>query len=1196
MVNIKTLLPDLKELVKELDEDLLARAIGNPEIDAGLREAFTQIEKGGRTAQAYEVWREDYLDQVAVAWVLACVFVRFMEDNHLIDECWLAGVGERRMMAEDTHEIFFRQHPHDTDREYFQHVFHEVGKIPASRDLFAEGKTPLWAVAPSGDAAMKLLAYLREIDAERGNLKRSFEVKDCDTRFLGDLYQELSEKAKKKYALLQTPVFVEEFILDRTLNPAIDEFGLDTLRMIDPTCGSGHFLLGGFARLFRLWMKRESNEIVAARKALDGVWGVDINPFAVAIARFRLIVAALVACGIKRLKDAPGWKIHLATGDSLLFGSRWNRSGEKVTEQGWLTSGEGSWAPEIYACEDKYALQEVLGQQYHAVVGNPPYITVKDKSLNDAYRHRYSTCHRKYSLAAPFAERLFDLSIASENGRCGYVGMITANSFMKREFGKKLIEEFFPTIDLTHVLDTSGAYIPGHGTPTVILFGRNRHPRGKAVRAVLGIKGEPSTPEDASKGLVWQSILRQIDQADAQDGFTSTADVPRTTFASHPWSIGGGGATELKELIEDGASRSLGDLTESIGFGAILGEDDAFGIPEACRNRNSLPDQHLRPLIEGEYIRDWSFSSSTLVVFPYDKDINLVTDNAILDFLWPSRIVLGSRADFSKRSYAEVGRPHWEYHQIPIDRNRTPLSIAFAEVASHNHFVLDRGGKVFKQTAPIIKLLVGTTEDDYLSLLGLLNSSVVCFYLKQVSHQKQMMGGDGIRISSRAKVPYQFAGSRLQEIPIPATFAEGPLRERILRLAEHLEGCSRNLGGITAKGAITQGITSGEAGIRALYEEYGEKRRRLRSEMVFLQEEIDFTAYAMYGLSDESLLCDTWDWPTVVFDAGMRPFEILQHRNLDDFPVSKEIPPHWPEELREVWRRRIEAVRSSKDLSLIEDDHYKRRWIGRQGLFNHTARQDELKAACESWLLDRLEGPRYWPDASRNEPALQSNAQLSDKASGDHDFLQVATLYRGRPDFDVAALVHELVEGESVPFLPVLRYKPSGLRKHEVWERTWDLQRKQDAGENVGDIPVPPKYATADFLKNDYWRLRGKLDVPKERWISYPHLQTESDSSLVVGWAGWNHLQQATALVSYYDARKREGWDSKRLTPILAGLDQLLPWIHQWHPEIDPEFGDTAGQSYQSLLENDAHELGLTLDDIRNWEPPAKGGKRKAKG
>ena len=66
----------------------------------------------------------------------------------------------------------------------------------------------------------------------------------------------------------------------------------------------------------------EQRDQGAAQKALDGVWGVDINPFAVAIARFRLIVAAVQACGIKRLKEAPGWKIHLATGDSLLFGSK----------------------------------------------------------------------------------------------------------------------------------------------------------------------------------------------------------------------------------------------------------------------------------------------------------------------------------------------------------------------------------------------------------------------------------------------------------------------------------------------------------------------------------------------------------------------------------------------------------------------------------------------------------------------------------------------------------------------------------------------------------------------------------------------------------------------------------------------------------------------------------------------------------
>ena len=67
---------------------------------------------------------------------------------------------------------------------------------------------------------------------------------------------------------------------------------------------------------------------------------------------------------------------------------------------------------------------------------------------------------------------------------------------------QKLIEEFLPRWDLTHVIDTSGAYIPGHGTPTVILFLRNQPPVAKTVRAVLGIRGEPTTPEDAAQGHV----------------------------------------------------------------------------------------------------------------------------------------------------------------------------------------------------------------------------------------------------------------------------------------------------------------------------------------------------------------------------------------------------------------------------------------------------------------------------------------------------------------------------------------------------------------------------------------------------------------------------------------------------------------------------------------------------------------------
>ena len=133
----------------------------------------------------------------------------------------------------------------------------------------------------------------RRLILQRARSVHDFTDPEWSTRFLGDLYQDLSESARKRYALLQTPEFVEEFILDRTLTPAIEEFGYSTVRMIDPACGSGHFLLGGFDRLLdlRLRTRTWSRVACASRSALAMVFGVDVNPFAVAIARFRLLVA-----------------------------------------------------------------------------------------------------------------------------------------------------------------------------------------------------------------------------------------------------------------------------------------------------------------------------------------------------------------------------------------------------------------------------------------------------------------------------------------------------------------------------------------------------------------------------------------------------------------------------------------------------------------------------------------------------------------------------------------------------------------------------------------------------------------------------------------------------------------------------------------------------------------------------------------
>ena len=236
MIDRDALLSDLQKLLQRLEADLLERSESAdvPEVGKTLRAEYDRAKTAERTAQNYEDWRTDAITQAAAAWVLSCVFVRFLEDNRLIDPPKIAGPtslplpvgvgrGEGRLQrARDEHELYFRSHPQQTDREYLLSVFDQLAKLPGTKDVFGEHnpihQLPNWL---SGDAAGELLRFFQKIDANSGALVHDFTDANWDTRFLGDLYQDLSEAARKKYALLQTPEFVEEFILDRTLNPAV---------------------------------------------------------------------------------------------------------------------------------------------------------------------------------------------------------------------------------------------------------------------------------------------------------------------------------------------------------------------------------------------------------------------------------------------------------------------------------------------------------------------------------------------------------------------------------------------------------------------------------------------------------------------------------------------------------------------------------------------------------------------------------------------------------------------------------------------------------------------------------------------------------------------------------------------------------------------------------------------------------------
>ena len=213
-------------------------------------------------------------------------------------------------------------------------------------------------------------------------------------------------------------------------------------------------------------------------------------------------------------------------------------------------------------------------------------------------------------------------------------------------------------------------------------------------------------------------------------------------------------------------------------------------------------------------------------------------------------------------------------------------------------------------------------------------------------------------------------------------------------------------------------------------------------QMFTAQEELDWQCQCLYGLLEGEL---HYTGTPPLLTLGQRAFEIVMARQMaagelrttwfdrhGSKPIT-ELPDHWPEDYKRLVERRIELIEHDPYINLIERPEYKRRW-------NTESWEEQERRALRNWLLDRLEDSRYW-----QEPSLQTTRTLANKAQMDSDFLQVAELYRGHAGFDVHALVAELVEAESVPFLPELRYKTSGLRKREIWEHTWDLQRREDA-------------------------------------------------------------------------------------------------------------------------------------------------------
>ncbi|MBI2893935.1 MAG: BREX-2 system adenine-specific DNA-methyltransferase PglX [Deltaproteobacteria bacterium] len=1125
----------------------------------------------------FEVWTDLLARRAAVLWVLKSVYVRVLEDRGLLRP--------GRILDREAQQLFERLAPNLGESAFLSWVWRDLasanGGLP---ELFAT--QPAEVAVPSAARSRALLDFWRKTDADTG-FRWSFATEIFAGELMGDLYQELDPVVKDRYALCQTPAFVRDFMLARTLEPAIEEFGADDVRVLDPACGSGHFLLDALRRLVEAMAPQHADwpRDKVIDSVLGRVVGIDINDYACALARARMVMTAAELAGVASLAEAARFRPNVYWADGL---EQIERDPEVRHEQ--IDLLEPSLELQVRASLPRPAvralLRPILKEKFHVVVGNPPYKPEKDDSRKTYHRdkvskrRRYLSAYGEYSLAAPFTERALQLTKHS-----GRVGLIVANNFMRRDFGRPLIERVLASVDLELVVDTSHARIQDHGTPTAMLFARCQPPTSLTVRVVMGRRDEGDAPVGAGQGAVWSSIVEWWHKAGFENEFLSVADVPRATLAKYPWSLGGGGAEQLKRRLDEVARRRLGEECADIGRTTVCGGDAVFMLsPGEARRRGAC--QLVVALAVGEVVRDWAIDPQEFALYPYQSmggDPTGSDHPAVFRHFWPFRTFLRGRTVFG-RTPEQRGKAWYEHLEHYADRLLTPLAIGFAFVATHNHFALDRGGILFNRTSPAIKLAANSTADDHLALVSFLNSSTACFWMKQVfqprSHAGQKHHPDPERCA------YEFTVNGMAQVPIPKNES---FRSQLVALGSIADESMRGRGAVLAPNYWAFSLGS-RAELASRLEERWKVADHLRQRAIFAQEELDWLSYHLFGLVPTWLRAPAGGSGTL--PRGQRAFErALGHRSFVRQggrllpPSEGEVetgPTSLPEAYADVTARRQATIASNDDIALIETYLYKRLWRDTEDNVSESVfRERHDRGQLRAWLADRVES--VVERAGGPIPIAKMVVALQD----DREFLAVSEVLEKRAAFDILRLVSSLVNEAFVPNHALHIYTDSGLKKRAAWEETWRLQRLEDEGQRIENIPVPPKYSqgsrgkSKDFLRNEYWQLRGSLDVPKERFIAFTEMPGRSAGEILYGWAGWTPVERVKALLALDEICEDEGHSLGDRIALLDSAWRLLPDVIR----DDPATGARLKAELQALVGPDGPAKVL-LDEWKKKFPP----------
>ena len=641
---------------------------------------------------------------------------------------------------------------HQADRRYNSGLFH------FEKEKGREGTPDEWTIELTIDDKP-----LKEIFRRLYYPESPYEFSVLPVDILGQVYErflgkvirltsghrakvELKPEVRKAGGVFYTPSFVVDYIVDQTLGTWLNGKSLkevEALRLVDPACGSGSFLLGAYRHLLswhldwyqandpEKWAKKKSAPIYQTISSdpttppgyrlttqekkkilLNNIYGVDIDEQAVEVTKLSLLLAVLegesgetIGAQMRLLEERvlPDLSNTIKCGNSLV--------GSDVFADPTVPTDDPERMRALNPFDWEREFPEIFrAGGFHVVVGNPPY--VRQETLGDIKNYlssHYETSHGTADLYVYFIEKGYRLL---RDG--GYFSYIVANKWMRANYGGPL-REWMEEKKILELIDFGDLPVfQGATTYPCILVLEKGKPHGTFTAAELDTLEFISLEEEVqSRSFTMEN--RRLDRSGWTLMDTRTADL-------------------LEKL--KGSGVPLGEYVEGkIYYGIKTGLNEAFVIDEATRERlisaDPKSEEIIKPFLRGRDIKRYQQPEVEQYVLFARRGVDIDSYPAIKEHLlqYKSRLMPKPKGWKGAWEGRKPGSYEWYEIQDTVDyyQEFEKGKIMFPDIGLRLNMTLDpNAGMYFANTGYMI-----CSED--LSLLGLLNSSAIDFVYRAMS-------------------------------------------------------------------------------------------------------------------------------------------------------------------------------------------------------------------------------------------------------------------------------------------------------------------------------------------------------------------------------------------------------------------------------------------------------------------------------